>query len=59
MVHFQNVSMVYPDGTKALAEVDLHFERGEFVWQAVNKDFDAGFQSFGANILDGLNFFGF
>ncbi|HQP61385.1 MAG TPA: hypothetical protein PKX41_09255 [Anaerolineaceae bacterium] len=35
------------------------FERGEFVWQAVNKDFDAGFQSFGANILDGLNFFGF
>jgi len=25
----------------------------------VNKDFDAGFQSFGANILDGLNFFGF
>jgi len=32
MIHFQDVSMVYPDGTKALSSVDLHFERGEFAF---------------------------
>jgi cell division transport system ATP-binding protein len=32
MIHFQDVSMVYPDGTKALSSVDLHFARGEFAF---------------------------
>jgi len=32
MIHFQDVSVVYPDGTKALNGVDLHFERGEFAF---------------------------
>ncbi|HEY3398172.1 MAG TPA: cell division ATP-binding protein FtsE [Armatimonadota bacterium] len=30
MIYFQNVSLVYPDGTKALSGIDLNFERGEF-----------------------------
>ena len=32
MIHFQDVSMVYADGTAALSGVDLHFERGEFAF---------------------------
>ncbi|MEW8979754.1 MAG: ABC transporter ATP-binding protein [Symbiobacterium sp.] len=31
MVRFENVTKVYPDGTKAVAELNLHVERGEFV----------------------------
>ncbi len=32
MIHLQSVSMVYPDGTQALADVDLHIERNEFAF---------------------------
>ena len=32
MVHIQGVGLVYPDGTRALRGVDLHIERGEFVF---------------------------
>jgi len=32
MIHVQGVSVVYPDGTRALSGVDLHIERGEFVF---------------------------
>ncbi len=32
MIHFQDVSVLYPDGTQALSGVDLHFERGEFAF---------------------------
>ncbi len=32
MVHIQGVGLVYPDGTRALRGVDLHVERGEFVF---------------------------
>lgn len=32
MIYLQSVSMVYPDGTRALVDVDLHIERGEFVF---------------------------
>ena len=32
MVHYQDVTVVYPDGTRALSGVDLHFERGEFAF---------------------------
>ncbi|MBP2017967.1 osmoprotectant transport system ATP-binding protein [Symbiobacterium terraclitae] len=31
MVRFENVSKVYPDGTKAVQKLNLHIERGEFV----------------------------
>ncbi len=31
MVRFENVSKVYPDGTKAVQELNLHVARGEFV----------------------------
>lgn len=31
MVRFENVSKVYPDGTKAVQELNLHIARGEFV----------------------------
>lgn len=32
MIHFQDVSMVYPEGTEALTGVDLDFARGEFAF---------------------------
>ena len=32
MIHMQGVGLVYPDGTRALRGVDLHVERGEFVF---------------------------
>ncbi len=32
MIHFQNVSMAYPDGTVALKEINLQIEDGEFVF---------------------------
>jgi cell division transport system ATP-binding protein len=32
MVHIQGVGLVYPDGNRALRGVDLHIERGEFVF---------------------------
>ncbi|MFO7273758.1 MAG: betaine/proline/choline family ABC transporter ATP-binding protein [Bacillota bacterium] len=31
MVRFENVSKVYPDGTKAVEDLNLHIARGEFV----------------------------
>lgn len=31
MVRFENVSKVYPDGTRAVDNLNLHIERGEFV----------------------------
>jgi len=30
MIHVEGVSVVYPDGTRALSGVDLHIDRGEF-----------------------------
>lgn len=32
MIHLEGVSVVYPDGTRALSGIDLHVERGEFVF---------------------------
>ncbi|MGD9498011.1 MAG: cell division ATP-binding protein FtsE [Armatimonadota bacterium] len=32
MIHLEGVSVVYPDGTRALSGVDLHVDRGEFVF---------------------------
>ncbi len=32
MIHLQQVSVVYPNGTRALSNVDLHIERGEFAF---------------------------
>lgn len=32
MIHVQQVSVVYPNGTHALSHVDLHIERGEFAF---------------------------
>ncbi len=32
MIHIEGVSVVYPDGTRALSGIDLHIERGEFVF---------------------------
>lgn len=32
MIHMQGVGVVYPDGTRALRGVDLHIERGDFVF---------------------------
>ena len=32
MIHLQQVSVVYPNGARALANVDLHIERGEFAF---------------------------
>jgi cell division transport system ATP-binding protein len=32
MIHLQGVSLVYPDGTTALRDIDLSVERGEFVF---------------------------
>ena len=32
MIHLQEVSVVYPNGTHALSNVDLHIERGEFAF---------------------------
>ncbi len=32
MVHLRGVSLVYPNGTRALSDVTLHIERGEFVF---------------------------
>ena len=32
MIHCQQVSVVYPNGTRALSDVDLHIERGEFAF---------------------------
>jgi len=30
MIHMQGISVVYPDGTRALSGIDLHIDRGEF-----------------------------
>ncbi len=32
MIDFENVSKIYPNGTRALSNVNLHIERGEFVF---------------------------
>ncbi|MFP3904165.1 MAG: cell division ATP-binding protein FtsE [Armatimonadota bacterium] len=32
MIHFEGVGLVYPDGTRALRSIDLHVERGEFLF---------------------------
>ncbi len=32
MIHIEGVTVVYPDGTRALSGIDLHVERGEFVF---------------------------
>ena len=32
MIHLEEASLVYPDGTTALSGVNLHFERGEFAF---------------------------
>ena len=32
MIHLEETSLVYPDGTTALSGVNLHFERGEFAF---------------------------
>lgn len=32
MIHMEDVGLVYPDGTRALRSIDLHVERGEFVF---------------------------
>jgi len=32
MVHLEGVTVVYPDGTRALSGIDLHVERGEFAF---------------------------
>ncbi len=32
MIHLQSVSMIYPDGTEALRDVDLLIERGQFAF---------------------------
>ena len=32
MIEFQNVSKTYPNGTHALYDVDIHINKGEFVF---------------------------
>ena len=32
MIDFQNVSVAYSNGVQALCDIDLHFEKGEFVF---------------------------
>jgi len=32
MIDFQNVSVAYSNGVQALSDIDLHFEKGEFVF---------------------------
>lgn len=32
MIHLQQASVVYPNGTRALSNIDLHIERGEFAF---------------------------
>lgn len=32
MIHFEGVSVVYPDGTRALSGIDLQVDRGEFLF---------------------------